>query len=216
MTDASAKDARTAWFIGGGLLTACALFPLATQGLFVPGIGFVSAALWAASLFVFALGVRGRGSVVARRPLGVTALLVAALLPVTGTVVWSIVPALPQGSWPIPIGDAMQIALIAALVVATVQIARAGVVPAKVRWMPLIVLVAATAMQAIVVAVALNSSSVGPAALPLVYTAGVIAVAAAQLVLGIAALVLAPQLETVTPPAPVQVYPPAPQESTGG
>lgn len=209
MTDAAAKDARTAWMIGGGLLVACALFPLVTQGLFLPGIGFVSAGLWAASLLVFALGVRGQGSVVARRPLGVTALLIAALIPVAATLFWTLLPSLPQGSWPIPLGDVVQVVLIAVLVVATVQIARAGAVPESVRWMPLIALVAATAVQVVVVAVALNAPSMGSDALTFVYLAGVLAATAAQLVLGIAALVLAPRLKKPAPAEPVQVYPPA-------
>lgn len=211
MTDASAKDARTAWTIGGSLLIASALFPLVTTGVFVPGLGFVSTLLWAGSLLVFAFGVRRHGSVVARRPLGVTSLVIAALVPVVSMVFWNLVPLSPEGEpWAVPVGEGTQVVLLAALLVATVQIARAGIVPANVRRLPLILVVVAALAQVVVAAVAATAMPTGSDALTLLLSLAALVATGAQLVLGIAALVLAPRLGQAQPaePKPVQVYPP--------
>lgn len=213
MTDASTGDARIAWTVGGSLLIANALVPLLTRDLFVPGLSVVAPLLWAAALVIFAVGVRGQGSVVARRPLGVTALLIAAAVPLASTVFWIIVPVTPDDSgWAVPTSQAIEIVLFAALLIATVQIARAGVLPRSVRWVPLIVLLVAAAGQVAVSAVFLNAQPTEVDDLALLFFASSIALTAGQLVLGILALVLAQRQGSTgnaEPADPVQVYPPS-------
>lgn len=200
-----------AWTIGGSLLIASALFPLVAQGVFLPGLGVLSAGLYAASLLVLALGVRGQGSVVARRPLGVTALVVAALVPIASTVFWGLVPLPPDGAdWAVPLNQGVEVLLLGSLLVATVQIARAGVVPAGARWLPLIVVVVAAAAQILVTALFVAvASGVGDftALLALVALIG----AVAPLLLGIVAIVLASRAGRTDrgESEPVQVFPPA-------
>src|SRR5262245_3029774 len=86
VTDPSraARDARLAWIIGGAMLIAHAALTLVADfapGLRLPGGRLTLGALWAAALLIFALGIRGSGSVVARRWDGVSALVVAAAMP---------------------------------------------------------------------------------------------------------------------------------------
>jgi hypothetical protein len=210
MTDASPRDARTAWTIGGSLLVAAALFPLITQGVFLPGMGFVSTLLWAGSLTVFAVGWRRSGSVVARRPLGTVALLVAAALPLLGVLLSALVPA-PSPSdaeWAVPLWQVIQVLLIAALIVASVQIARAGAVPGPVRWLPLIVVVICTAIELAAVAVFSTPDLSQEIVSGIVYPLS-LARPLGELLIGITAIVLAQGLPARRPDdEAVQVYPP--------
>lgn len=79
--DRIVSDARRAWFIGGVLLLATVVLGVALQpavSLIVDG-GTIGTTLFSASLLVFAFGIRGSGSVTARRPLGTAALTALAV-----------------------------------------------------------------------------------------------------------------------------------------
>lgn len=135
----AASDARRAWVIGGALLLATVVIGVALQqsGLPIVGGNYIGMALFTASLLVFAFGIRGSGSITARRPLGTAALTVLAI--------WSLlVPALERvffsGNYP---SDSLMafsyvdsFVQFAAALVAVTQIARVGVVPRPWSWAP--------------------------------------------------------------------------------
>lgn len=212
MTQAPAAarlDARRAWVVGGSLLVADAVLVLLMNALPVPafpGAGVALDALWAAALLVFAFGIRGSGSVVARRPVGVVALVVSALLPVATTLLWWLVPA---GSWDVSVsimvGQGLLVLSFAALLVATIVIGRAGAVPPHVRWVPLIALAVSAGAQILVqaVIVSLTTNLVMPDLTALVLGSTMLGTLGV-LLLGILAIVFAPRT-----PGPVQIYPPA-------
>src|SRR5688572_12102694 len=105
MTDASAtavRDARLAWIIGGSLLIAHSVLRLIGNAPGVgpiPTLGVILDVLWAGALLVFALGIRRSGSVVARQPVGVIALIVAAAMPFVSRAVWWLLPLEPTDRW---------------------------------------------------------------------------------------------------------------------
>ena len=78
VSESALSDARHAWVIGGALLMGSVVVSAPLSPYF--GGGVIKAALFAAALVVFAFGIRGSGSVTARRPLGTTALVVLAEL----------------------------------------------------------------------------------------------------------------------------------------
>ena len=207
MTDAPRNDARSAWTIGGSLLVGAALWPILTQGIPI-GAGLVSALLWAASLTVFALGIRREGSVVARRRLGVVTLLVAAIIPAATTLFWGFVVPMPSDAqWAVPLSQAIDLVLMAALAVAAVQIARAGAVPASARWLPLIAVIACVAAQAVMTAVALTPG-LSQDVLLTVYGVGTLIFTITKLVVGLTAIVLAQRIRQRPAPEDVHVFPP--------
>ncbi|WP_127476826.1 hypothetical protein [Microbacterium sulfonylureivorans] len=214
MTDASAtavRDARTTWLVGGSLLIAYAVFPLLARGVFLPGGGFVSSLLWAGALLVFAVGIRGSGSVVGRRPLGVTAFAVAALLPLATTALWSFIPieAFPSGA-AVMLGQGIGVVSLAALLIATVQLARGGAVPSRWRWLPLILLVACALTQAAVEAAVLAQPDLTQDPYALLFLVVTLVPTASTLTLGIMAIILAPRTDArAASDSGVQVYPPA-------
>lgn len=150
MTDAEVRRPVTAWVWGGGLLALSAALP-ALSGSFAGGfgpwpvLGWASRLAFAAAMVVFAFGIRRVGSVVARRPLGIVALLiVGVLLPLVEVIssmvfVWD--PADRTGTpWWIGAAQAVNLGGLAlwgaAALVASVQIVRARVVPDPWRWAP--------------------------------------------------------------------------------
>ncbi len=70
--DRRASDGRRAWIIGGVLLIGSVAFGVIVQPVTsaTAGTGLIGVAFYSASLLVFAFGIRGSGSVTARRPLG--------------------------------------------------------------------------------------------------------------------------------------------------
>ncbi|GAA3030036.1 hypothetical protein [Microbacterium dextranolyticum] len=221
MTDVDVRRPVPAWIWGGALLVATAVVPsLAGAGgpLREAGaaISWVSLVSFAAAMVVFAWGIRGEGSVVARRPLGIVALcLVGIILPVVGLIssfVFVVDPADPSAtpSW---IGAAQVVnyagyaAWGGAALVAGVEVARARVVPGRWRWAPLTALgvlaLAFVGMQIVSVAVATSPDPTATFALIAVWGAVSVLV---PLALGGIALVLGARGR----PAPAtQVYPPA-------
>ena len=111
------------------------------------GLGIVGDVVFAAAVLVFAFGIRGAGSVTARRPLGTTALTVLAVWTVVGSALMTV---LVTGGFGLQVvtdnGSATAPFLVASYVdigiqfvaslIAVVQIGRAGVVPRPWNWAP--------------------------------------------------------------------------------
>ncbi len=122
-------------FIGGGLLLASVALSL------VPFFGqSARVILFSAALLVFAFGVRGVGSVTARRPIGTAALTLLAVWLILGAV-FRDVAGFGYSNW--LTSDAMKLftnldsfATFAIALVVVVQIARVGAVPAPWKWLP--------------------------------------------------------------------------------
>jgi hypothetical protein len=210
---AAGKDARIAWIVGGSLLIVVGLQPMALQtaSVFLPGIGMFGDALWAAALTVFAFGVRGAGSVVARRPVGVIAFLLAGFLPLVGTLAWQFVPvgSMTPGT-AIPITQIQLFLMLAALLTATVEIGRAPAVPPKLRWLPLIAVIVVAAAFAGAQIIAMHAPVLGQDVLSVVVAASTLVPAAVLFAVGIAAIVAGVQQPPRADAATVQIYPSAP------
>lgn len=137
-SDRAVTDAQRTWFIGGVLLIAATFFsPLFQPALSLLGAGAIGMVFFPAALVIFAFGIRGSGSVTARRPLGTIALTALAgwivlVYIVTATVVTdeSARDLLRDFSY-----VDMVVTFVLALI-AVIQIARAGVVPRPWNWAP--------------------------------------------------------------------------------
>ncbi|WP_163617567.1 hypothetical protein [Microbacterium sp. B35-30] len=205
--------------LGGVLLIVSAVAAFAAPNAFGASLPFHTALYWGSvaafstSVLVFAFGVGRGGSIIERRPLGVTAALVLALWPFAERVL----------TWAMPFGDGTAefyqvwgyVSLtveIAAAVVLVVQIARAGVVSGRLRWAPAWALAAVVVpqilAQVLLIAMGIDQSRTEVDGLILLFGLGQLASFAAPVTLGILAIVLAQR-----PPAPygdpVQIYPPA-------
>ncbi|MEV8271099.1 hypothetical protein AB0P19_12430 [Microbacterium oleivorans] len=183
------RGRRLTWTIGGvGLIAAGVAGILQGAALGTPLTGTLALLvdiLWAESVLVFAIGSSSHDSVTARRPLGTIALILLAL--------WS--PAMrviglfqdPTNPTPIVPWEVTILVPLALSLVAVVQIARAGVVPRRWRWMPAIALgvqVASVALgQLLMMDQATAMQTVG-----LVSALGMIGFLAGTLGLGIVAL----------------------------
>ena len=209
-----ARGIRPTWIWGGALLIAGqlpAVMGPVGGGPVVPWLGML---VFAAAMVLFAVG---RDSVVARRPLGVTALFVVGLLPVATSLLWQVLPfeaifasgtiddAAISGS--ATVSTVLQLVGLAAALVACVQVARAGVVPHAVRWVPLIALAVVAVGQAVATALI---QTAGSDVSPIELAGGLSTVAplAGALGLGITAIVAGVQPRPVAAP-PAQIYPPA-------
>lgn len=226
MIDASARpihseDARRAWIIGGSLLIVVALIPLIVTNLGpgIPFTGIVSDIAWCAAMVIFAFGIRGEGSVVARNLVGVIALVVAGVAPLTFEVVWAVIPlpTTPTG----PTAGLMALGIVqllvpgAALVVAAVVIARAGAVTGRVRFAPLIAVCAVITMYVMVQLVGMAAPTAGQQVLVPLFGLLTLVSTAALVAVGVLAIVLASRQAAADRSAPpVQVYPPSAADST--
>lgn len=210
MTDAEVRKPVPAWMWGGALLAASAVVPTAMRavapGTFGAAVAVVAAALFAASLVIFAFGLRGEGSVVDRRRTGVVALLVMAIVSLTMRFV-TVGPISEDQIALFSVASYVQLAVIsAAALVAVVTIGRAGVLPSRWRWAP------AWALALIAIAVALPQVvGVAMAGRNTQDLIGVFAVSsllifAVPLALGILAMLLGARGVAVVS---AQVYPPA-------
>jgi hypothetical protein len=215
MTDAASSprraDARIAWQVGGSLLVAAALLRVVASNPPFPQFlsGVVADVLWCAALVVFAVGWRRAGSVVARRPLGVTALVVAGVAPLVLGIVGRLV-VYPQDGSPDPgllaLSYVSLLLPVVALVIGLVQVARAGAVPRAVRWTPLVVVAVAVGVNVLVQILAVTPGMRGDELLvPYLFSQAVVTIGLA--VVGILAIVQAPRAGG-SPEADVQVYPP--------
>ncbi|HYI32858.1 MAG TPA: hypothetical protein VEX88_05290 [Glaciibacter sp.] len=139
-----------AWFVGGALLLATVPLGVATHstGAAIVGANTITTVLFSASLLVFAFGIRGSGSITARRPLGTTALAVLAIWALLGWVLTDVVgasaPYDERSAAMLMFGYVDTFVELAVALVAVVQIARAGVVPSPWNWAPAWALLAMT------------------------------------------------------------------------
>ena len=143
--DRAATDARRAWVIGGSLLIASAVLTVVSQPstFQLPGSGLVASALFSIALLLFAFGLRRSGSVVARRPLGIAALVVLAAWTLIEPFIGRLLVPSDFGTnpsavmWPsITLGYLDVIVRFLAAIIAATQVARAGVVPVPWNWAP--------------------------------------------------------------------------------
>lgn len=135
---------RFTWLIGGIGLIACGIVGV-TRGS-VPGapgaillLTLVGDVLWAGSILILSIGTSREGSVVARKPLGLTASVVVAVWPLTNTLVAPIVsPQSPAqaGAWQLWTYLSLVVPLVSGLI-AAMQVARIRIVPAPWSWAPL-------------------------------------------------------------------------------
>jgi hypothetical protein len=148
--DRAAVGSGRAWFVGGALLLATVPLEVATHstGAGIVGTYTITTVLFSASLLVFAFGIRGSGSITARRPLGTTALAILAIWALLGWVLTDVVSASAPYNSPsaamLMFGHVDPFVEFAVALVAVVQIARAGVVPSPWNWAPAWALLAMT------------------------------------------------------------------------
>jgi hypothetical protein len=209
MTDAASPAPRAVrvhrptWLWAGALLA----------GSVVPSLlgGVAAGQLWAAlardilffaAMLLFALG---RDSVTARRPLGTIALIVFGAFQLAFDVLWLFVaPGGPEGSLGrvfFPVLVAWPYAYLAAGILATVQIARAGVLLGRWRWVPLAALCVAVGWQIVLMA----ALSLEPASVQLVVALTGLGNIVACVGAGVAAIVLStvPREHVEAPAVPV-------------
>ncbi|MFF1633270.1 hypothetical protein [Leifsonia sp. NPDC058248] len=204
-SDSNSADTRLAWTIGGALLLVSPVLSLGTPpiGSFIPGGGYFGPVCFSAATVLFAFGIRGSGSVTARRPLGTTALVflgVWTMLTATllgGPVMSTIYAATGGNEWTLAIGNATVLIQSLGALIAAIEIGRAGVVPRPWNWAPTWALAAIAVPWAILRIVGLVGE---PAVMMLVFAFstidGIINITAAVF-LGVVAIVLA-QLTTPT------------------
>ncbi|MGS0562913.1 hypothetical protein [Microbacterium aurugineum] len=138
------RKIRRSWLLGGIGLISCGIVGIARSSVLgAPGadviLALLSDLLWAGAIFLLSIGLSREASVVARRPLGLTASAVVALWPVTATVLGPLV--LPQEptateAWQTWTYLSVLIPLISG-VIAAMQVARARTVPAPWNGAPL-------------------------------------------------------------------------------
>lgn len=175
---------------------ACALVQTQALGFGASSVLlWLNAVLWAGALTVLALGIRGEGSVVARRPLGVIALLIAGVVPLVAMFVRLFAPVtyVPQGS---DLGVSMAVSYVvwlpvAALLIAMVVIARAGAVPHRWRWYPAIVLAAVVGVNLVAQLAGLAAPTAGQQVLLPFFAITTLVAVAAPVALGIPTIVRA-------------------------
>jgi hypothetical protein len=160
-----------------------------------PALAVVIGLVYAAAVLVFAIGTTPQASVVGRRPLGVTSIAILAVWPLVDIVATAFLPqdGTSLGAWT-TYGYVTLLVQTSAALVAAMQIARAGIVPAPWRWAPLWVLAFQAFAWAVPQIVAVSANA---AMLPGWYGSftllGLLAFLAGNLGLGILALVLAAQ-----------------------
>lgn len=203
---------RRAWILGGVLVLGSAVVStaFAETAYLIPGGQYIGTVVFAAALLVFAFGIRGGGSVTAKRPLGTAALAVlaawAVLVPILEDVMLSgdYTPDLFLFGYVDPIARF----ILAGIVVA--QVARARVVPHPWNWAPTWALAAVTVPwlveQVMAIAMRQGRGQDATSALLLVGSLDSALRIGATLFLGVLAIVLgnrpvAPQRVTVYPPA---------------
>ncbi|WP_457100039.1 hypothetical protein [Microbacterium sp. P5_E9] len=151
-TAVSTRNGRIAFVLGGSLLIAASLvefvraaLPWDALGIQVQGLVYyfppmIGAGLFGASLLVFAWGVRGEGSVVARKAVGLTAMTVLGLwnfvLLLVGPPLLEANPGENLVSLLILIG--LPVLLPIVVIIAVVSIGRARAIPGLWRWAPAI------------------------------------------------------------------------------
>lgn len=155
------KPLSSVWVVGGSLLIAVGILNnvLGPAGLLLSMNGVIESVVFAAALLVYAIGIRGQGSITNRRPLGTIALI--------GFGAWGIINAvviqlLATGSEL----DALRSFSLASTfigfaiaAIAVIQIARARVLPQPWNWIPTWVLAAMTVSWLVQWSIAQTQSS---------------------------------------------------------
>lgn len=172
------------------LRDSISLFPAA--GLSV-SISVVADVVWAIGVVIFAIGFGREGSVVARKPLGVTAMCLVAVWPLVSAIVSAVLSAVlpvPDERW-LMWGYAGALIPFAAGLIASVEIARAGVVPSPWNWAPMVALGAQALAWLVPQLVAARAGASDTANLvPLFSGLGTLSVLVSTFGLGIVATVL--------------------------
>jgi len=214
MTDAARPT--TAWIWGGELLLGSAVLPLilGSPGLMAATalstvFAWVGMLAFSASMIVFALGIRGHGSVVARRTPGVVALLVLAAVTPAVWVATALMPYSTDDPGAYLAWGYIDVALrFAAALAAVVAIGRARAVPPPWQWAPawgLAVVVAAGVLTQ-VVAVSVLGTTADQEQWQALNALSVLVSVAVPSLLGILAIVLGSRAE---PRGTVPVFPSA-------
>jgi hypothetical protein len=204
----AAKDARLTWVLGGSALLASVVLPIIINTQVMSGTGYVGTGLHVFALVIFAIGIRGSGSVTGRRPLGTVALLALAGWTVAYTVFASLgggafidSSGVPAAWWSAVVTVDLFLRLALALIV-VVQIARHDDVPRPWNLAPLwafaAMVVTAAAVQVAVVA---TPAGGGVGLALLLFGVQTTVQVASYVFLGVLAIVLAarpPRTETVT------------------
>ncbi|WP_146070017.1 hypothetical protein [Cryobacterium sp. Y29] len=140
LRDRPVSPASLALLIGGGLLLASVVITVIAQPPLFPYAETVGPALYSAALLVFAFGVRGVGSVTARRPVGTIALALLALWLLLGSVLYGVIGDVFSNDPAPPVlmsfAYADSFVQFALALVAVMQIARLGAVPTPWNWVP--------------------------------------------------------------------------------
>jgi hypothetical protein len=136
----SVSDLQRAWFIGGALFLATVIILTTQSGIPVLfGGETLRSALFAAALLVFAIGIRGSGSVTARRPLGTVALILLAAWLLLGSTLNAVFSTFATDAVPgvlLGFGYVDSFVQFALALVAVMQIGRLRVVPTPWNWVP--------------------------------------------------------------------------------
>ena len=135
---------RFSWLLGGIGLVACSVSGILRGS--IPGapavnntLTLLGDVLWASAILILSIGLSREGSVVARKPLGVTASAVVAVWPLTTTLVSLGISVQNPGQatpWQFWVYLSMLVSLMFGLI-AAVQVARIRVVPAPWNLAPL-------------------------------------------------------------------------------
>ena len=91
LRDCAVAPVSLALLIGGGLLLASVVITVIALPPLLPYAEMVGPALFSAALLVFAFGVRGEGSVTARRPVGTITLALLAVWLLLGSVLYGVI-----------------------------------------------------------------------------------------------------------------------------
>lgn len=133
------RNRQRTWIGGGtGLIVCGVLATLQTSFIGLDAVRLATHVIFAASILLFAIGLSRDASVVARRPLGLTAMVVLALWPLAAFALTRALrpDALTNDSgWTIYGYVSLLVPAAAGLVAAT-QIARSDTVPPPWRWAP--------------------------------------------------------------------------------
>jgi hypothetical protein len=138
-----------AWIIGGALFLGSVVIGVGTQPLvaLIAGGTIVATLLFSAALVLFAIGIGGRGSVTARKPLGTIALCALAIwTPVVAIVQQLMAVALITSGTLLAYSWATSLVQFVLALIAVVEIGRAGVVPRPWAWVPAAVLAVVTVL----------------------------------------------------------------------
>jgi hypothetical protein len=178
---------------------------LQTSFIGLDAVRFITHVIFAASILLFAIGLSRDASVVARRPLGLTAMAALALWPLAAFALSrALMPDAPtnDSGWTI-FGYVSLLVPAAAGLVAAAQIARSDTVPSPWRWAPLWVLGAYALAWAVpqIIFVTVRPESIQGFA-DLLLMLGSLASLSGTLGLGILAIVLAAQQK----PESVDIY----------